>query len=165
MENRVCERLGIEFPIFAFSHCRDVVAAVTNAGGFGVLGALAGLTQAMGLLRWVMVVPGLAAATEGGAQFAMLHAYAGVAIGEHLGMLLTAAHVAVMALIQAREAQRGLAILGGVTAAGITLGAYEGVALALGLDGTVFSLGAIAAYLLLTVGLAWSGVALLRRTP
>ncbi|HUV10311.1 MAG TPA: nitronate monooxygenase [Acidimicrobiia bacterium] len=37
----VVERLGIEFPIFAFSHCRDVVAAVTRAGGYGVLGALA----------------------------------------------------------------------------------------------------------------------------
>jgi NAD(P)H-dependent flavin oxidoreductase YrpB (nitropropane dioxygenase family) len=37
----ICDRLGVEFPIFAFSHCRDVVAAVTNAGGFGVLGALA----------------------------------------------------------------------------------------------------------------------------
>jgi NAD(P)H-dependent flavin oxidoreductase YrpB (nitropropane dioxygenase family) len=32
---------GIEFPIFAFSHCRDVVAAVSRAGGMGVLGALA----------------------------------------------------------------------------------------------------------------------------
>jgi NAD(P)H-dependent flavin oxidoreductase YrpB (nitropropane dioxygenase family) len=32
--------LGIEFPIFAFSHCRDVVAAVSKAGGMGVLGAL-----------------------------------------------------------------------------------------------------------------------------
>jgi NAD(P)H-dependent flavin oxidoreductase YrpB (nitropropane dioxygenase family) len=31
--------LGIEFPLFAFSHCRDVVAAVSRAGGFGVLGA------------------------------------------------------------------------------------------------------------------------------
>lgn len=31
--------LGVEFPLLAFSHCRDVVAAVTNAGGFGVLGA------------------------------------------------------------------------------------------------------------------------------
>ncbi len=30
----------MEFPIFAFSHCRDVVAAVSQAGGFGVLGAL-----------------------------------------------------------------------------------------------------------------------------
>lgn len=37
----IVERLGIEFPIFAFSHCRDVVAAVSRAGGYGVLGALA----------------------------------------------------------------------------------------------------------------------------
>ncbi|MBV9515581.1 MAG: nitronate monooxygenase [Mycobacteriaceae bacterium] len=32
--------LGIDIPLLAFSHCRDVVAAVTNAGGFGVLGAV-----------------------------------------------------------------------------------------------------------------------------
>jgi NAD(P)H-dependent flavin oxidoreductase YrpB (nitropropane dioxygenase family) len=37
----LCERLGIDAPIFAFSHCRDVVAAVSRAGGFGVLGAIA----------------------------------------------------------------------------------------------------------------------------
>ncbi len=37
----ICEQFGIDFPLFAFSHCRDVVAAVTNAGGFGVLGATA----------------------------------------------------------------------------------------------------------------------------
>ncbi|PZG15364.1 NAD(P)H-dependent flavin oxidoreductase [Nonomuraea aridisoli] len=41
MRTAICERLGIELPLFAFSHCRDVVAAVTNAGGFGVLGAVA----------------------------------------------------------------------------------------------------------------------------
>jgi NAD(P)H-dependent flavin oxidoreductase YrpB (nitropropane dioxygenase family) len=41
MRTRVAEMLGVEFPICAFSHCRDVVAAVTNAGGFGVLGAVA----------------------------------------------------------------------------------------------------------------------------
>lgn len=40
MHTEICERLGIEFPIFAFTHCRDVVAAVTNAGGLGVLGAV-----------------------------------------------------------------------------------------------------------------------------
>lgn len=39
MTNALCKRLGIEFPLFAFSHCRDVVAAVSKAGGFGVLGA------------------------------------------------------------------------------------------------------------------------------
>lgn len=41
MRTRVADMLGVEFPICAFSHCRDVVAAVTNAGGFGILGAVA----------------------------------------------------------------------------------------------------------------------------
>jgi NAD(P)H-dependent flavin oxidoreductase YrpB (nitropropane dioxygenase family) len=41
VKTRVAELLGVEYPIVAFSHCRDVVAAVTNAGGFGVLGAVA----------------------------------------------------------------------------------------------------------------------------
>lgn len=41
MKNPLTEMFDIEYPIFAFSHCRDVVAAVTNAGGMGVLGALA----------------------------------------------------------------------------------------------------------------------------
>ena len=40
MRTEICERLGIEFPIFAFSHCRDVVAEVSKAGGLGVLGAV-----------------------------------------------------------------------------------------------------------------------------
>lgn len=41
MRTALCDEFGIDVPIFAFSHCRDVVAAVTNAGGMGVLGALA----------------------------------------------------------------------------------------------------------------------------
>jgi NAD(P)H-dependent flavin oxidoreductase YrpB (nitropropane dioxygenase family) len=41
VKTRICDLFGIEFPIFAFSHCRDVVAAVSRAGGLGVLGALA----------------------------------------------------------------------------------------------------------------------------
>ncbi|MFI5044382.1 MAG: NAD(P)H-dependent flavin oxidoreductase [Acidimicrobiales bacterium] len=40
MRTRVAEMLGIEFPILAFSHCRDVVAAVSKAGGLGILGAV-----------------------------------------------------------------------------------------------------------------------------
>lgn len=39
MRTEICDLLDIEIPLLAFSHCRDVVAAVTNAGGFGVLGA------------------------------------------------------------------------------------------------------------------------------
>lgn len=38
MHTKLADELGIEFPIFAFTHCRDVAAAVTNAGGLGVLG-------------------------------------------------------------------------------------------------------------------------------
>ncbi len=38
MKSRICDMLGIEFPLFAFTHCRDVVVEVTKAGGFGVMG-------------------------------------------------------------------------------------------------------------------------------
>ena len=40
MKSVICEMLGIEFPLLAFSHCRDVVAAVSRAGGMGVFGAV-----------------------------------------------------------------------------------------------------------------------------
>jgi NAD(P)H-dependent flavin oxidoreductase YrpB (nitropropane dioxygenase family) len=54
MRTRVAEMLGVEFPICAFSHCRDVVAAVTNAGGFGVLGAVAHSPQRLqNELAWI----------------------------------------------------------------------------------------------------------------
>jgi NAD(P)H-dependent flavin oxidoreductase YrpB (nitropropane dioxygenase family) len=54
MHTEVCDRLGMEFPIFAFSHCRDVVAAVTNAGGFGVLGATGHSPRALEVdLAWI----------------------------------------------------------------------------------------------------------------
>ena len=39
MYTRICKDIGIEVPIFAFSHCRDVVVEVSKAGGLGVLGA------------------------------------------------------------------------------------------------------------------------------
>ncbi|WP_108811498.1 nitronate monooxygenase [Sphingorhabdus sp. Alg231-15] len=40
MKNPICDMLGIEFPLVAFSHCRDVVAAVSRAGGMGVFGGV-----------------------------------------------------------------------------------------------------------------------------
>jgi len=39
MKSPICDMLGIEFPLVAFTHCRDVVVEVSKAGGFGVLGA------------------------------------------------------------------------------------------------------------------------------
>jgi NAD(P)H-dependent flavin oxidoreductase YrpB (nitropropane dioxygenase family) len=54
MRTPLCERLGIEFPIFAFSHCRDVVSAVSQAGGFGVLGAVGFSADQLEVeLKWI----------------------------------------------------------------------------------------------------------------
>src|SRR5262249_61306577 len=54
MHTPLCDRLGIELPIFAFTHCRDVVAAVCRAGGFGVLGAVGFPPEQLEIeLRWI----------------------------------------------------------------------------------------------------------------
>ena len=54
MRTPLCEELGIEFPIFAFTHCRDVVVAVSKAGGFGVLGAVGFTPEQLEIeLNWI----------------------------------------------------------------------------------------------------------------
>jgi NAD(P)H-dependent flavin oxidoreductase YrpB (nitropropane dioxygenase family) len=54
MRTPLCDAFGIDVPIFAFSHCRDVVAAVSQAGGFGVLGALAFSPEQLEIeLKWI----------------------------------------------------------------------------------------------------------------
>ena len=54
MNSRICKLLDIEFPQVAFTHCRDVVVAVSKAGGCGVLGAV-GMTpeQLEEELKWI----------------------------------------------------------------------------------------------------------------
>ena len=54
MKNQVTDMFDIDLPIFAFSHCRDVVAAVSKAGGLGVLGAVAHSPEALEIdLAWI----------------------------------------------------------------------------------------------------------------
>jgi NAD(P)H-dependent flavin oxidoreductase YrpB (nitropropane dioxygenase family) len=54
VQTELCKRLGIEFPIFAFTHCRDVVAAVSNSGGLGVLGAVGfSVEELEAELQWI----------------------------------------------------------------------------------------------------------------
>jgi NAD(P)H-dependent flavin oxidoreductase YrpB (nitropropane dioxygenase family) len=54
MRNAVTDLLGIDVPILAFSHCRDVVAEVSKAGGLGVLGAVAHTPEALEIdLHWI----------------------------------------------------------------------------------------------------------------
>ena len=46
--------VGAEFPLFAFSHCRDVVVAVSQAGGFGVLGGTGFTPEQLSIeLDWI----------------------------------------------------------------------------------------------------------------
>lgn len=54
MKTAVTEMFDIEFPVLAFSHCRDVIAAVSKAGGMGVLGAVAHSPEALETdLQWI----------------------------------------------------------------------------------------------------------------
>ncbi len=54
MHTAICDDLDIEFPIFAFTHCRDVVVAVSKAGGFGVLGAVGFTPEQLEIeLKWI----------------------------------------------------------------------------------------------------------------
>ena len=54
MKSSICDLLGIEFPLVAFSHCRDVVSEVSRAGGMGVLGAVSMTPEQLEIeLRWI----------------------------------------------------------------------------------------------------------------
>jgi len=54
MRTPVCEMFGLDLPIFAFSHCRDVVVEVSRAGGMGVFGASGHTAEQLEIdLRWI----------------------------------------------------------------------------------------------------------------
>ena len=54
MKSPICDLLGIEFPLVAFTHCRDVVVEVSKAGGFGVLGAAGYNAETLEIeLNWI----------------------------------------------------------------------------------------------------------------
>jgi len=132
--------------------------------GAALAGALAGIVQAIGLARWVFVVPALArdaGSSAAQASFDVLNAYGGVAIGENLGQLLTAGFAAQVALMQRREGARRQALAGFLAAAAIASGTGEGIALALGGEGQMFSLATIAGFLALSVWLVATGTAMI----
>ncbi len=150
-----------------------VAARPGLAIGAAIMGALAGLAQAIGLWRWVFVIPGLARAhadptatpdakLAAERAFDVLNQYGGVAIGEHLGQLLTALFVVMLASLQWAEHKRVSASLGFITALAIALGTGEGLAIALGQSSEAFSVATIAGFLGLTLWLIATGLGLLR---
>ena len=141
--------------------------------GAALAGSLAGVTQAIGLLRWVFAIPAIAAAHANSSAsaetrfvaeraFDLLNAWGGVAIGEHIGQMLTALFVLLLSWLQWREGARLTGAIGFATAAIITLGTGEGLSLALGKSGDAFALATIAGFLGLTLWLIVTGVGLIR---
>lgn len=126
-----------------------------------ILGSLAGLVQAIGLLRWVFAVPALAALPQAdAATFSVLNQWGGVAIGEHIGALATAGFLIAMApLVGGRIA----AALARSSAAVMVLGAGEGLLLATGKDGSLLGLAAMLGFLGFSGWLVLVGAALVRR--
>ena len=102
MKTPITEMFDIEFPVVAFTHCRDVVAAVSKAGGLGVLGAVGHGDEALETdLAWIeeeigdrpygvdLIVPArYAGSEEGGLQVADLLATVPGAHREFLDELL-----------------------------------------------------------------------------
>ncbi|NUB45630.1 DUF4386 family protein [Fertoebacter nigrum] len=135
-----------------------------------ITGALSGVAQAIGLWRWVFVIPGLAqrhatgdatakAAAEG--VFDILNTWGGVAIGEHLGQWLLVFFVLALSALQWRQAKRLTGGIGFATAITIGIGTAEGLAIALGRNGDLFSLFTIAGFLGLSLWLILIGLHLL----
>lgn len=54
MKSPICDMLGIDFPLLAFTHCRDVVVEVSKSGGMGVLGAAGYNAETLEIeLNWI----------------------------------------------------------------------------------------------------------------
>lgn len=165
---------GVDLHVYWYAMFASALALVAAAISTGVLlwerdrlvaglsigfGALAGLVQALGLLRWVILVPSLAAhyvapdTTEmqqamDAAIFDFANQYLGAGVGEHVGYLLTALWTAMVSLLLMKD-HKVLAISGLVIALGVAFGLLEpaGVALAASVVAISFSLWAVWALL------------------
>lgn len=135
-----------------------------------ILGVLAGIVQALGLLRWVFVVPRLAEAfVEAGAGdpsraavsavFEGLHQFLGVALGEHLGQSLTAAWTALIAWRRLDDgvAVRGHCFFGLAIATCLAIGLAEGFATVLDFDPGLAALATPIGYVAWSIWVAMLG--------
>lgn len=54
IQTKLTEMMGLEYPIVAFTHCKDVAVAVSEAGGLGVLGQLTATPDEIAAnVRWM----------------------------------------------------------------------------------------------------------------
>ena len=135
----------------------------TAAAFAATFGILAGLVQGLGLLRWIVLVPSLAANHAAApandavseAVFQAFHLYAGAGIGEHFGYLFTALWTLSIVMTLWSE-RRWFAVTGAVLALGIAAGMAEpfGLAAAGAINAIAYSVWAIW-LIALGVVLAW----------
>lgn len=138
-----------------------------------LMGSLAGIAQAIGLFRWVFAVPALAslhadpatdAATRASLEtaFTLLNGWGGVAIGEHLGQILTLTWVAlaaIQALTSGQRLAKTAAAPAALAVAGIGIGLGEGLSLALGHEAPLLAMATVAGYLAFSLWLLVTGAA------
>lgn len=110
----------------------SLVADDTLRASVIAVGVLAGLVQALGLLRWVFLVPHLARESADGADaevvdlvFQSFHRYLGVAVGEHLGYLSTGAFTVLLSIGAWAVLPTWLTIAGVAIGAMLLVGALE----------------------------------------
>lgn len=138
--------------VIAMHYRKTAPLAAAMSAGFGIL---AGLVQALGLLRWVIVIPSIAANfTAAGATevdkavatglFDFANTYIGMGVGEHLGYLFTALWTVTLAVLFWNRF-RLLAIAAIAIAAGVAVGMLEpfGVEMAGAINSISFTLWAI----------------------
>lgn len=154
---------------------RDDATRSWPAVGAAICGALAGTAQAIGLSRWVFVVPALArqhadptvieaARAQAAHTFEMLNLWGGVAVGEHIGQFLTCAWVAFMLAATVRSTRpidRVARVLGGAAILAIGFGLGDGLSVALGTPTHLFRLATVTGYLALTGWLIATGIGLM----
>ena len=130
------------------------------AGLSAAVGVLAGFVQALGLIRWVMLVPALAASyTANGATeieramaasiFDAANRYLGVGVGEHLGYLFTGAWTLLVSAMIVKD-RRILALSGVAISLSVMAGMLEafGVPMTADINAIGFSLWALWALVL-----------------
>lgn len=138
-----------------FWHRNPALAALSAS-----VGVLAGLVQALGLIRWVMLVPALAATyTANGATeieramavsiFDAANRYLGVGVGEHLGYLFTGAWTLLVSAMIVQD-RRILTLSGVAISLAVMAGMLEpfGVPMTADINAIGFSLWALWALVL-----------------
>jgi hypothetical protein len=131
-----------------------------------ILGVAAVLLQTIGLLRWTFVVPALASmhadplATEAAraaaeTAFVAFHQFAGVALGEHLGQLLTAGWLAMSGAVLGAtgEVPRWMGRAAYVPAASIGLGTVEHLGTVFPIEVAALSIVTVVGFVLFTIWL------------